>query len=112
MNHERVAQQLSRGQRRLLLAHIDGAVDVPAVVFATMRGNFRQSMMTMGLIVPDQRNRPRITTITENGRMVLAYVLAEYADGLVRAGYTGLASPVDVRPRPIAATEPAVLETV
>jgi hypothetical protein len=51
-----------------------------------------RSLIDQGLLQtsPPQAVRPRITILTELGRMALAAILAEYADTLVRAGFMDL----------------------
>lgn len=110
MNHARMASLLSRAQRNLLIKHIDGSFDVPVMVQATTKSVERDRLVRKGLIRPNRSTRPTKTLITEDGRRVLATLLAEYAEALVRAGYGGVSSPISERPRPMApAVDPVEL---
>jgi hypothetical protein len=102
MQHKKIAYELRHSQRDLLIEHVDGSVDVPVPVYINERTSARLGLIQKGLLRADRGPRPTKTIITEDGRMVLAFVLADYAETLLRAGYTGLASPVDMRPRAIA----------
>ena len=102
MNHKRIAHELSFTSRDLLIEHVDGSNDVPVPVYVTERCAARNGLIAKGLVRPDRKERATKTIITDDGRQVLAYVLGDYADALIRAGYSGLASPVIVRPRLIA----------
>lgn len=101
MLHKRVAHELKHSQRDLLIAHVDGSADIAVPVFVTEKTSARNALIAKGLLRPDRAVRATRTIITEDGRQVLAHVLADYAEALIRAGYTGLSSPIDVRPRPI-----------
>lgn len=87
-------------QRNLLIAHIDGTNDITVPVFIKERTSARMGLIAQKLIRPDRPRWATKTTITEDGRQVLACVLADYAEALVAAGYD-LSSPVVARPRPI-----------
>ena len=100
MNHKNVARSLSRAQRNLLIAHIDGTNDIAVPVFIKERTNARVGLISLKLIRPDRPRWATKTTITEDGRQVLATILADYAEALVAAGY-GLSSPTITRPRAI-----------
>lgn len=103
MIHRNIANALRRTERDLLIEHVDGSKDVPAQVYVGHNQSPRNSLILKGLVRPDRRKRATKTLITEDGRQVLAYILGEYADALIRAGYVGLASPIEPnRPRPLA----------
>lgn len=107
MIHKSVAGSLRRTERDILIEHVDGSSDVPVQFSVSDRQTARNRLILKGLLRADRIDRPRKTIITEDGRQVLAYVLADYAEALVRAGYVGLASPIEpTRPRSIAITEP------
>jgi hypothetical protein len=74
-------------QRNMLVDHIDGPVDMTLTDPRVIQG--RNTLIDQGLLQtsPPQAARPRITILTELGRMALAAILAEYADALVRAGF-------------------------
>lgn len=87
MIHEDIARKLSRAARHLLVAHVDGTAP-------NVADNHHQAtlatLMTAELVSfgpGEQSARPRFSRITENGREVLGYVLAEFAEALVRAGH-------------------------
>lgn len=100
MNHKNVARSLSRAQRNLLIAHIDGTNDIAVPVFIKERTSARVGLISLKLIRPDRPRWATKTTITEDGRQVLATILADYAEALVAAGYD-LSSPTITRPRAI-----------
>lgn len=76
------SRTLSFDMRSMLVAHIDAAQP-----FAT-RGPLlttARALVSRGLLKTDSPTRPKITTISERGRAVLSYVLADYADALAQA---------------------------
>jgi hypothetical protein len=81
----RIARQISVVSRNFLIRHTNGPVlidnmdDWPA----------RKALLTRSLIVLEPRGakRPTFSQITTFGRDVLCFILAEYAEALVRAGY-------------------------
>jgi hypothetical protein len=86
--------KVSGAQRKMLLAHLDGPVDVDV----SQDGKTRWTLIQRGLITADAATpyrpaRPKSTRITDRGRQVVAYVLAEYADALVAAGYLDAETP-------------------
>lgn len=88
MWHRTVAARLPRVAKDLLLAHIDGPrfINVP-IVAGTLEVS-RTALLNRKLIRCDSLNaRPTSTVITEDGRHVLAIILADYAEALIRAGY-------------------------
>lgn len=90
MNHIVIANTLQRDLRGVLLDHLDG--DAPFDVSDRARKPIAFALIDKGLL--DFRDDARrATMITDDGRRVLAGVLAHYADKLSRAGYTGLESP-------------------
>lgn len=103
MIHESVARSLRRTERDVLIQHVDGSNDVPVQFSVHDHRIARDRLVVMRLIRSDRHERPTKTLITEDGRQVLAYVLADYAEALIRAGYIGIASPIEpTRPRPLA----------
>lgn len=89
MNHAAVAALMSKHKRDLLVSHVDGSAEIPVALWGDDRGALRTStaLIAAGLLSPvPAMPRPRFTRITEDGRMVLALILAEYAEALVRAG--------------------------
>jgi len=87
MFHDQVAARLTRAARAMLIEHVDGErfVEVPV---NTGTGNAtRRILCNLGLIRPNRRERAITTIITEDGRLVLCHLLAEYAEMLLRAGY-------------------------
>lgn len=89
MNHsvkyfESIVRRLSGTQRELLVDHIDQGAPVRPQQALT-----RSALLALDLIRstrPHDRH-PRRTVLTEKGRMVLAMLLGQYADALVKAGY-------------------------
>lgn len=98
MLHKAVARSLSQPQRELLIEHVDGSRSLEIKVAVGKNNAARKVLIAKRLLRPDRRERPTKTFITDDGREVLAYVLAEYADALVRAGCVGIATPTDARP--------------
>lgn len=97
MIHKAVARALSQAQRELLIDHVDGSSALEIAVIAGERSGARKVLIAKRLIRPDRRERPRSTVITDDGRQVLSWVLAEYADALARAGCVGIATPIAAR---------------
>lgn len=89
-------RKLTFHQRNLLLAHIDGPVDVAATDVGKVQ--MRNGLMGGGLLRGDPANtiRPRRTALTEAGRRALGIILGEYADALVRSGLLEQERPLDV----------------
>lgn len=81
-NHKRIAMTLAPAQAELLVAHIDGA----QVVKIGACHNTRKALVNRGLISGNRRRFPTLTFITEDGRIVLAFLLAHYAEVLTAAG--------------------------
>jgi hypothetical protein len=105
-------RKLSTHQRNLLIDHIDGEVDV--VVSDPHKVQCRNALMALGLLrgSPTQAVRPRITVLTERGRMAVAMILGDYADALVRAGLLEQENPLLVLKRLKAARQPAPTVTM
>ena len=112
MLHKMVARALTQAQRELLIEHVDGSSSVEVAIVVSDRNAARKILLSKGLIRPDRHRPPKVTTITDDGRQVLAYVLAEYADALVRAGCVGIATPLEAKPSvPLAPdVEPELVE--
>lgn len=89
MHHKDVAAGLSNAQRALLIEHVDGGAFVPAPISVRLmaRRQTTESLQRLGLLRLDGYKSPKSTSVTDDGRMVMALVLAEYADALMRAGY-------------------------
>lgn len=102
MDHRVIARKLSKAAAELLLEHVDGTAFVDALIRSTDTPRVRLGLIAGRLLRYTQYGpRPRATTITEDGRAVLCFVLADYADALTAAGYA-------VAPaRPSAITETA-----
>lgn len=95
IDHREVADQLSKPQRDRLVEHVDGAAWIEPGIEADDVARMRSltSLANLGLIrfPHTASHRPRKSVITEDGRMVLAMVLADYAEALLRAGLGGAA---------------------
>lgn len=90
MNHRSVSYTLSRLQRDMLIEHIDGGI----VAVDVTRLNTRDALVDRGLLVHIERgSRPLRTRLSEDGRAVVAAILADYAETLIRAGYDGWRKP-------------------
>ena len=90
MDHRAVARRLSKAAAELLLDHVDGTafVEAPFTVHDPSRKRTALALMDSGLIrFVGYGARPSRTRITEDGRAVLCFVLADYADALTAAGY-------------------------
>lgn len=86
-NHRIIANGLSKAQAEMLLEHLDGAW-VPAPIEQGVRSATRAGLLRIELIrFEGAKQTPTHTVITEVGRSVLAHVLSNYADALIRAGY-------------------------
>lgn len=98
MFHDEIARKLPDAARALLIEHVDGSrfVEVPVVIGE--RTKTRHTLLNLGLLKPGWIDadgvqhgtysvRPSTTYITDDGRQVLAVILANYADALIRAGY-------------------------
>ena len=87
MYHKAVAASISNGQRRFLISLIDGPH--PFVAHAPISEQAtRTSLFRLHLIRFYSTTRDSIC-LTENGRQVVCFVLAEYAEALVRAEHAG-----------------------
>lgn len=88
---EGTAKSLTRQQRDFLIRHIDRPCPVPSDSNEVRTAN---ALRQARLIRPsneagdDTGNiaRPRFYALTENGRATLAWILAEYAEALIRSG--------------------------
>lgn len=89
-------RMLTFHQRNVLLAHIDGPVDIVATTFGKVQ--IRNGLMDGGLLRGDPANtvRPRKTALTEAGRRAVGMILGDYADALVRAGLLEQQNPLAV----------------
>jgi hypothetical protein len=85
-------------QRDMLIAHVDGAVDV--TVHDHRQVVIRASLIRNGMLRPFHSGpkpiRPKATILTERGRYALAAVLSHYAESLVRAGMLERSRPLAV----------------
>lgn len=112
MNYQRVVGVLSPQQRNFLIKHIDGGREIPVPVFISEEKGARAVLIRLGLLRPNRKQFASKTFMTDDGRMVLAIILGEYADALVRAGFVGVASPLGTAPlQPVDAVEPIRDET-
>lgn len=77
---------LSASQRALLIAHIDGPVELSVADRHLMRT--RLTLTRAGLLLghPHNSPRPRKTALSDAGKQAVCAVLGEAADALVRAG--------------------------
>lgn len=86
-----VAAQLSKPQRDLLVEHVDGRMPVRQPVIAGDKYRVRVTavLARRRLLAYEgkTRARPTHTRITDDGRAVLAWVLADYAQALLRSQY-------------------------
>jgi hypothetical protein len=79
------ATELKPAARNLLIDHIDGDRPVRrAEPVAAIGALLRRELIDYK---PSGAIAPTHSVITERGRVVLSFILAEYADALVRAGY-------------------------
>ncbi len=90
MDHKAVAASLRQAQRDLLVRHIDGETFLK--LQADVRGGrgtlpTMRTLMDLKLIRYSGWKSVQTTQLTEDGRMVLAYLLASYAEALIQAGY-------------------------
>lgn len=106
MDHQVVARKLSKAAAELLLEHVDGTSFVEALIRTdTTMPRVRLGLIAAKLIRYTQYGpRPKATMITEDGRAVLCFVLADYAEILTAAGY----AVAPARPTAIAATARAL----
>jgi hypothetical protein len=88
---------ISRPQRDVLIAHLDG-VAVPIVRNAAgvigmtasevaCRFHTTGALIIRGLLRTDNKIKPTHTFITEEGRKIIARLLADWAEALTRAHY-------------------------
>lgn len=86
MINDNLIKKLSNAQRNLLIQHIDSMVPVERTI-GPLRMTF-VSLMRLELITGKGPSiRPRHTVLTMLGREVVATLLSEYAEALIRAGY-------------------------
>lgn len=86
--HQTIANGLPRGAKDLLFEHIDGESFIKVKIVVGDREASRGVLLERKLIRYDSTSaRPASTIITEDGRYVLATLLARYAEELIRAGY-------------------------
>lgn len=91
MLHAAVAAALSKDCRDLLVEHIDGSAPIGYINGLASKTRSRQALLDRRLIhYHGAQKYPTRTMINEDGRTVLAHVLASYADALIRAGFTGI----------------------
>lgn len=84
MHHRAIASTLCKPQRNLLVRHVDG-IDFVEVPYARETRHVRDVLIQKRLIrwLPQRA----MTKITDDGRMVLAMILADAAETLLLAGY-------------------------
>jgi hypothetical protein len=99
---------LTTGMRDVLIEHIDGPVpivrttDFTGIEAHAMATRYKSvwALLDRGLLKKDRELVPKFTIITEPGRAELAKALADWADALVRAGYSrGFLISVDSLPK-------------
>jgi hypothetical protein len=80
------ACRLTYEQRAILIKHIDGASPIMSRNRPALKGLIQRGIITdlYGGV------RQRDTKLTDDGREILAALLAEYAEGLIAAGFTPL----------------------
>jgi hypothetical protein len=90
VDHKAVAGKLNKPGRDLLVRHVDGEAFVDVRVDLRTQGwaSTMKHLMDLGVLrfAGHARNVSK-TRITRDGRMVLAHVLASYAEALIYAGY-------------------------
>jgi hypothetical protein len=90
VDHRNIVRRLSHVQREMLIAHIDGPKPIRTMPGPESKNERRttRSLENFGLLSAKRTCaiRPRSTHLTDLGREVLAAVLANYAEALVRAG--------------------------
>lgn len=88
---KQLASFMQRPSRELLMEHVDGEAwaEVGVVLKNSGRRNAMMTLMDRGLIrySGHKHMRRQTTTITEDGRFVLAIILADFAEALIKAGY-------------------------
>lgn len=97
MGSKETARRLSHAQRELLIAHVPAHCPVDNTISkpAADRRRTARSLIGEELIrYETDSERPMFSVLTETGREVVAVVLGDYAEALIRAGYTGLESPI------------------
>lgn len=90
-----MTDSLSACVRDLLIEHIESVVPLVRTVTRAEAGRtrMRRVLIAQGALRYDRQDFPRATLITERGRQRLATALADWADALVRAGYSGVNPP-------------------
>lgn len=93
MLSEHTIMNLSPAQHSMLIAHIDGPVEVFVINHLV-----RRALLTRRLLRghPSGSIRPRKTILTEEGRRVVGVILGCYADALVNAGLLEQPNPLQV----------------
>lgn len=78
MNHKAVAKRISQAQRTVLLAHLDAI----AIIGKPVRPTTRFAQITGSLVVNGllSMGKDYCTLLTDDGRGVLAALLAHFAD--------------------------------
>jgi hypothetical protein len=101
---------ISASMRDVLIAHLDGR-KVPVIIVpkddgmkahrAACAASSTHALIVRGMLRPNTPRHPKYTIITDAGRAALAKLLAEYAEALIRSGYTqaGYEPPIPVSPR-------------
>ena len=105
IRHRDLAARLNKARRDLLLEYVDGDRFLDVAV-DRRNGNRDRTLcwaVDVGLIEYGGYKDHRLSRLTEDGRLVLAYILASYADGLIQAGFAL---------RPAGAVPPAIAQVV
>lgn len=91
MNHKQIARDMPATQRDVLLHHFSGGAPVSAKIHRLRDWRLLEVLARRGLIKYDQPGRrPMTSSLTEDGRMVAAFLLGSYADALAAAGLASL----------------------
>lgn len=103
MSARGIANSMSAPQRDILLRHIEGPVKVIRAQWSSTEILFRKKLIRD--IRPGAPGAfPKESVITTLGREVACFILGDYADALIRAGY--LEREVRARIQPIAPPRP------
>ena len=76
------ARRLTRSQKNYLKTHIDGP---QPIITSGTNIRFAMQLRNHGLLKLDRQYRPKVSTATLDGRLVIAVLLAEEADALMAA---------------------------
>ena len=111
MSPESMARGMSRIMRDYLIEHVVGPRPIDRIResrgFKTRMAMTARGLVRVGRTSPSSHGHsiPSHTHITADGRAVLAFLLAEYAEILCRLGYGVVAPPEYPAPVPLSASE-------